>query len=75
MSYYDLDDILSETRLIPCTFNVDAYGLGDLDLSRDTDQKDVRFLNSSSSSNVLNHYFTFLSCLAYYFNASTTPFI
>jgi len=29
--YYDLDDILSEAEPIPCTFNVDALGLGYLD--------------------------------------------
>eukprot|EP00484_Ammonia_sp_Unknown_P022899 CAMPEP_0197034192 /NCGR_PEP_ID=MMETSP1384-20130603/12372_1 /TAXON_ID=29189 /ORGANISM="Ammonia sp." /LENGTH=179 /DNA_ID=CAMNT_0042464087 /DNA_START=98 /DNA_END=634 /DNA_ORIENTATION=+ len=34
-SYYDIDDILAEGQVLPCTFNVDAVELGYLDETGD----------------------------------------
>jgi len=50
MSYYDIDDILAETRKVPCIWHVDAFGLGELDPSADSSQRDVRTIVSPHSA-------------------------
>jgi hypothetical protein len=42
MSYFNLDDIMSDSRSIPCTFAVNARGLNDLDRSADPSRLYVR---------------------------------